>query len=354
MWIKNAWYVAAWTSEISADKLLSRIFLDTPVILYRTGQDDLVAMEDRCCHRHAPLSRGRLEGDDVRCMYHGLKFDPSGQCIEIPGEDKVPPQIKVQTFPVVEKNNLIWIWLGDAALADASDIVNMLFLDSPDWGYREGYLHYQADYRLIVDNLLDFTHLAFVHENSIGSEGLGYERPTIENREFGLRITNFNRDDNPAPHTQALGGFTGKVDRWTVNDWHLRGNLLIMDAGTMPAGSDGPDGDRVGAIQFRNLSALTPETATTCHYHHAQTQGFAPDDYNVTDELYERMVIAFDEDRDTIEAQQRVINFEPDRQMMPAPFDEPVHIIRRRMDEIVQAEKIEAPHMTIPNDAIKG
>ena len=78
-----------------------------------------MALEDRCCHRHAPLSKGRLEGSDVRCMYHGLKFAPTGECIEIPGEARVPKQMKVQTFPLVEKDKLLWIWLGDAALADA-------------------------------------------------------------------------------------------------------------------------------------------------------------------------------------------------------------------------------------------
>ena len=81
MWIKNAWYIAGWASEVSEDKLLARTFLDEPVLMYRAESGDVAALEDRCCHRHAPLSKGRLEGDAVRCMYHGLKFDPSGRCI---------------------------------------------------------------------------------------------------------------------------------------------------------------------------------------------------------------------------------------------------------------------------------
>ena len=162
MWIRNAWYVAAWADEVTADALLNRIYLGTPVILYRTADGGLVAMEDRCCHRHAPLSKGRLEGDDIRCMYHGLKFAPSGKCIEIPGEEKVPPQMKVATFPVAERDSLVWIWLGDPALANEGDIVHCPRLTEPGWRHQQGYLRYDTDYRLIVDNLLDLTHLAYV------------------------------------------------------------------------------------------------------------------------------------------------------------------------------------------------
>ena len=90
MWIKNAWYIAGWANEISSDRLLARTFLDEPVIMYRTEDGAVAALEDRCCHRHAPLSKGRLEDGAVRCMYHGLKFDQSGRCIEIPGETTMP------------------------------------------------------------------------------------------------------------------------------------------------------------------------------------------------------------------------------------------------------------------------
>lgn len=338
MWIRNAWYVAAWANEVTNDTLLDRIYLNTPVILYRTEDGEVVALEDRCCHRHAPLSKGRLEGDNVRCMYHGLKFDPSGQCIEIPGEDNVPPQMKVSAFPVVEKQNLIWIWLGDPAQADPDDIRDLYFLDSADWGYRPGYLHYDSNYALIADNLLDFTHLPFVHEKTIGSAGLGNTRPTSEPHDFGIRYINFNRDDDPAPHIKIFGGFEGKVDRWSINDWYFRGNLLTMDAGTMAAGSDGPDGDRTGAVEFRHLSALTPETELTCHYHFAQTQGFAPADDAINDKLFETITVAFNEDKDMIEAQQRVINLDPARDMMAAPFDGPMMHIRRKVEATIKEE----------------
>ena len=107
MWIRNAWHCAGWASELTAEAPLARTILGEPVVMYRTEDGAPVAMEDRCCHRFAPLSKGRVEGDDIRCMYHGLKFDPSGACIEVPGAERIPPQFRVRTFPFVEKLNLL-------------------------------------------------------------------------------------------------------------------------------------------------------------------------------------------------------------------------------------------------------
>jgi len=318
---------------------LSRTFLNCPVVLYRDVNGNVVAMEDRCCHRFAPLSKGRLEGDSIRCMYHGLKFAPTGDCIELPGENYVPSGMKVKTFPVTERQKLIWIWLGDPTLANEKNIVDLQYLDSPDWAYKEGYIYYNSDFKLIADNLLDFTHLTFVHEKTIGSSGLANERPTSEPKDYGIRFINFNKNDEPAPHVKKFGGLKGKVDRWTINDWYYRGNLLVMDSGSMPAGSDGPDGDRTGAVEFRHLSALTPETDMTCHYHFAQAQGFAANNDEITEGIYKTVCIAFEEDRDMIEAQQRVIKLDPEREMMPASFDGPLTHIREKMDRAIELEQ---------------
>src|SRR5581483_9610038 len=77
--------------ELIDGKLLSRRLLGQHVLLYRGESGKLFALNDRCPHRGALLSRGRLEGDAVRCMYHGIKFDGSGKCIQIPGQDMIPP-----------------------------------------------------------------------------------------------------------------------------------------------------------------------------------------------------------------------------------------------------------------------
>ena len=133
MLLRNAWYVAAWASEVPADKLLARTILNVPVVLWRDTTGTVTAFEDRCCHRGAPLSKGRLEGDQLRCMYHGLLFNTEGHCVEIPGQDRIPPQAKVRTFPIVEKHQWIWIWVGDASLADPCQIPDTHWLDDPEW-----------------------------------------------------------------------------------------------------------------------------------------------------------------------------------------------------------------------------
>ncbi len=131
MFIKNTWYVAAWDHEVSADGLFSRTITGVPVLMYRDGGGRLVALEDRCCHRGAPLSVGRREGDCVRCMYHGLKFDPSGACVDAPAQARIPPKARVRTFPVVEQHRWIWIWMGDPERADPALIPDTQWLDHP-------------------------------------------------------------------------------------------------------------------------------------------------------------------------------------------------------------------------------
>src|SRR5262249_7601812 len=156
----NCWYVAAWDHELAGGKLLARTILEKPVLLYRGDSGRVVALDNRCCHRGAKLSNGRREGDDVRCMYHGLKFDPGGKCIQIPGQDNIPKNLGVKSYPVLERDRLVWIWMGQPALADPAKILDFPYLRDPAWRGRPDYMHYKANYRLIVDNLSDLAHLA--------------------------------------------------------------------------------------------------------------------------------------------------------------------------------------------------
>src|SRR5882672_7645407 len=110
MFLRNSWYVAAWDREVS-QRPLGRTFLGEPVVLYRTSRGEPVGLQDRCCHRQLPLSMGKVEGDHLRCGYHGLLFDGSGKCIEIPGQESIPPQARVRAYPLIERYNWVWIWM---------------------------------------------------------------------------------------------------------------------------------------------------------------------------------------------------------------------------------------------------
>ena len=171
MFLRNYWYVAALDEEVR-DRPLGRTILGEPVVLFRTADGALHAFEDRCPHRQLPLSMGKIVGDALQCHYHGLRFDGSGKCVRVPGQDHIPQNARVRTYPVVERYRWIWIWMGDPALADPAQICDFHWLQDPDWGAKPSYLHVEANWQLVVDNLLDLTHLAFVHETTIGNMAL--------------------------------------------------------------------------------------------------------------------------------------------------------------------------------------
>ena len=123
--LTNAWYMAGWQEEVS-EAPLSRRMLGMSMVLYRKADGGVVMLRDRCPHRFAPLSKGKVEGDCIQCPYHGLKFDASGQCVSAPLEEKPPSAVRVRSFPVVERDNIIWFWPGDPEAADPALITDDL------------------------------------------------------------------------------------------------------------------------------------------------------------------------------------------------------------------------------------
>jgi len=341
MFIKNCWYVAAWDMEVPADGMLPRTLLDEPVLLYRDTQGRVVALEDRCCHRAAPLSLGKKEGDCVRCMYHGMKFDSSGACVEIPGQDTIPAKVCVRSYPVVERDRLVWIWMGEPARANADDIADFFWHASPQWRMKPGYLHYQANYQLIVDNLLDFSHLAFVHPTTLGTQSAAALKPTIARDTQGngmLTISRWYLDDEMPNLHKRVAKFEGKVDRWQVYQWSPPA-LLRMDAGSAPTGTGAPEGTRVPeALQFRHTSIQTPETATTSHYWFCQARNFELDNAAMTEQIFADLVVAFEEDRHMIEGQQKILRLLPGRTMIPIAADAGLNQARWLLDRMAKAE----------------
>ena len=114
--LRNTWYVAMWSQDLKAGELVGRTYLNEPVVMFRDPDGRVNAMEDVCPHRLAPLSMGKLvcEGKHIRCAYHGLEFDGSGQCVVNPhASGRIPKNSSVRSYPVVEKHSLIWIWMGD-------------------------------------------------------------------------------------------------------------------------------------------------------------------------------------------------------------------------------------------------
>src|SRR6516164_1005936 len=168
MFVRNTWYVAAWADEVARGSILPRTLLGEPVILYRTESGTPGALEDRCCHRGAPLSLGTVKGELVECGYHGLQFDQSGRCLHIPLQQQIPSKARVKSYPIVERWRFLWIWMGDPALADPRLIPEHYCMDHPEWDVSRGdVFHVKANYQLVSDNFLDASHVVYVHKSTL-------------------------------------------------------------------------------------------------------------------------------------------------------------------------------------------
>ena len=336
--LKNRWYVIAWEHEIPADGLFSRIVLGERVLVYRTSSGEFVALADRCCHRQAPLSAGRREGDCVRCGYHGLKFDATGRCVEIPGQSRIPSKAAVRSYPTVLCNRWVMVWMGDPARADTAMLPDNFSCDHPDWRYRPGYLHYDTDYRLICDNLLDFSHLSYVHATSLGgSTEIARTAPVITALADGVRVTRRIRNTRPSPYHLRFSSFTADtpIDRWIDYDFLLPG-VLLMSSGARPCGDAEDDLSRT--IHLHSCQALTPETADSTHYFFQEAHRSDQGDEATTEAIYQGLLVAFEEDRQMITAQAGNLRLQPGLPMLPLPMDGALVRFRRLLAEQLAAD----------------
>ena len=339
MFLRNHWYVAASLPEIDR-KPFRRVIMNEPVVFYRTEDGAPIALEDRCPHRRLPLSMGRLiEGDVLQCHYHGLRFDSTGACVRVPGQDMIPPTARVKSYPVVERYKWLWIWMGDPALADPANITDFHWLDDPDWGAKTDYLHAQCNWQLVCDNLLDLTHLAFVHETTIGNMALVEHAAVRVNRTpGGVQVTRWIIDQPAPPTFVKVGKFTGNVDRWQIIDYQPPG-FLRLDVGATPTGTGAPDGKRVNGIQMRNLNAITPETETTTHYFWGQAHDFEPRNAETTERVFQQIKTAFLEDVSVFTMQQVNIDLDPDAPTVDINADSGGIQARRIVDRLYAEEQ---------------
>jgi len=346
MFLKNCWYVAAWDYELIDGKLLNRTLLNEHVLLYRGESGKVTAFNDRCPHRGALLSQGRLEGDAVRCMYHGLKFDATGKCVQIPGQDLIPPKMRVRTYPVVERDHLIWFWPGDPAKADPSLILDLPYMRDPKWKGLPAYLHYDANYLLIVDNLSDFAHLAFVHTKTLGgSEEYAFvTKPVaVERLERGFRVERWHKNIEPPPfHRKVIADKHAKLDRRNIAKMHIPG-IFDMETLFAPAGSGAENGNLEGTRQYRNCQFMTPETDRTTHFFWNYLNDFEGSDSTISQSLLGSLIEGFMEDKAIIERQQKTLDEDPSFQMLAIMADAPLAHFRRVLEKLIEAERNPSP-----------
>jgi phenylpropionate dioxygenase-like ring-hydroxylating dioxygenase large terminal subunit len=303
MFLRNAWYAAVWSNELT-DRPIGRTFLDDKVVLFRNASGQAAALIDCCCHRAAPLSKGEVAGEYLACGYHGLKFDVTGQCVEVPGQQHVPRGAKVRSYPVHEKWNVVWIWMGDPAKADASNIPDLHWLADPKWTATPGYIHLNSNYQFVIDNLLDLTHVTYVHKNTLAGDPREATTPTkTERLPDGVRVGRWMRDFMPPPLFAKAGNFKGNVDRWQFATWKPP-SIVYLDVGCAKAGTGAPEGDRSQGISIWSSHLITPETEHSSHYMFCYARDFSVGDPDMSKLLYEGSRATFLEDVDMLEGVQ--------------------------------------------------
>lgn len=263
-YLRNAWTVAAWASELQPGQLLARTLLDEPLVFYRDPSGAPHALADRCPHRFAPLSMGTLcdNGAAVQCPYHGLRFDGSGTCVHNPhGDGKIPQAAKVRSYPVVERWSALWIWMGDPDRADASQIPDFGFNDPDDWAVGTGTMVVDAPYELEIDNILDLSHIEFMHP-LFSSDAV--RRGKVECEQDGETVwcKRFMPDDEQVPDflRQAFQVERGAVDRWLHVRWNAPATMALW-AGGVASGQPMAQG-----VVSQQAHCFTPEGRGRTHY----------------------------------------------------------------------------------------
>jgi vanillate O-demethylase monooxygenase subunit len=268
-WLRNAWYAAAWSHEVSQG-LFARTLLGQSVLMFRNTSGEAQAIENRCPHRFAPLHLGRLRGDHVECGYHGLRFDGSGACVHNPhGDGRIPKACRVRSFPLAERHGILWIWPGEAVQADAQRIPDFSHVVAEGTRTVYGGHLVRANYELIADNLMDASHTQFVHMDLLGTEAL--ERSRHEVIQQGSTVhSNYVFPDSvvPAAYREYFPREVRVVD-YSVNfRWQPPG-VVRNSVSLTPV-----DQPQVPAIRRIGTHLMTPETETTTHYFYCHTRNF--------------------------------------------------------------------------------
>lgn len=340
---KNVWYVAAMSGEVS-DKPMSRKICNIGVVLFRTAAGHLAALVDRCPHRFVPLSMGCVAGESLVCGYHGLAFSTAGACVGNP-QGAVTQSLAIRAFPVQERYGFVWIWMGDPALAPGVDLPDFSILDNPKMRPQWGYIWSKAHFELMTDNILDLSHIEFLHAGTLGTEKIrdAKVKSVVEGRTvYSYRTV---EEEILTPFLDRSFETGGRpVTRTLSVRWDAPAMMLLTV-------SVNPAGPELALRETFNMHFMTPETATTSHYFWVGTRRYGADDPE-RDRLFRAgLENAFvTEDKPMIEAQQRQIGSADLLDLKPALFKGDAAAIqaRRILDAIRQAEAAPAVSTQTP------
>lgn len=307
--LKNAWYAAAYSHEVGAEPL-ARTLIDQNAVLFR-GEDGEVGMiVNRCPHRFAPLSAGKQIGDTLECPYHGLRFDRSGHCVFNPhAKNKGPLRAAdIKAWPVMERYGIVWFWPGDPNLATPEALPRVDFLEKPEeYALVRGLLHVRGHYELVVDNLLDLSHAAFIHPqfsggNYTAEQLLAATSQRLERREGSIVNHRLRSGLGPSSAHVNLFGMDAAtpVHTDTTMTWYPPA-FLDFAVGSWEVGQDRETGVHIPQLHF-----ITPETEFTSHYFFVNGRNRRQDEPEVDKAMLDFFDLAFgQQDEPMIEMVQR-------------------------------------------------
>jgi phenylpropionate dioxygenase-like ring-hydroxylating dioxygenase large terminal subunit len=302
VFLKNCWYIAARSRDIG-QSLVARTMLKENVVLYRQSDDSVVVLEDACPHRKLPLSKGRLLGDIVECGYHGLQFDCSGTCVVAPSQGRIPPTARVRAYPAVEKWGFVWVWMGEADKANEAKICEIDNYENADWGITDGgMLEIDCHYLWLTDNLLDPTHVAWVHQSSFAASGTGDTPLEIETFDDGVVVSRWISDQEPPPYYAPLVKFEGNCDR--LQHYEVRMPSICINRSIFTPAGTGGNAQQLdeNAYVMVSYNFMTPIDDDHTSYYWFQHYNTDPGDAAIATQLNDGAIGAFNEDREILEA----------------------------------------------------
>ncbi len=313
--VQNQWYVAAYGREVGRD-LFSRTICSESILLWRTAAGTVTAMSDRCVHRRFPLSQppSHLADDTVVCGYHGFTYDAAGVCVAVPGQTRIPRTARLKSYPVVEQDSFVWVFIGDADRAAGTPIPRAPWLDREGYTTVSGMEPLAARASLLIDNLMDLSHETYLHGGYIGTPEVANTPITTEvDEEAGVVYVSRHMDDADCPPFYAKStGITGRIVRWQDIEFHPP-CLYLLHSRVAPVGvlprEDGTDPD---GFHVEVVYAITPETESSTHDFWAVARDFALDDEGVSDFLRESNRTVVLQDVTALDVLENVLTGEPD------------------------------------------
>ncbi len=337
--VRNNWYPVGFASRMG-EGLHQRRMLGEDLVLWQQADGGFAALQDRCPHRFLPLSMGCLDRDTIRCGYHGMTFAADGRCVRIPGQPTIPPSARVRSYPVEQKFGLVWVWMGDPALASRERLFDLPEYGAAGWHAVEGEaLEVEANYLALADNLCDPAHVAFVHLSTLGNAA--HEDVPIETeiKDQLIVTTRWTIDAEPIPLFQKFGSFKGNIDRWQIYNYHAP-SIAVIDFGGADTGTGAREGRlHDGAIRIFACHFICPVDEGSSIDYWLHVDNF-PSDAATRARMNEQFALAFAEDKAILEAIQVEETKLGGRQRpLRLGIDKGAVLMRKTVERMIEAER---------------